>query len=312
MSPDNAFSTDPDNDSVHGNAAHIASQRRPTIYRMALSVSTPQDPVHVIAIDYRGFGLSTGTPTEEGVITDGVTLLNMLVSPPLNIPPSRIVLSGLSLGTAVTAAVAERFAFGAPENAVAQPALQNPEPFAGIILLASFSNIPDLLDSYSLMGVVPPIFSGFVGYPWFKNWAKSKVLDRWETSRRLARLTGVAPNNTDADAAHTERGVDITIVHARNDAEIPWREGFANWKAATGFRSVPDGYALDDGKIVYERVAEGGQTECRVWEKEVTATTGSNKAQVKRVRWEKVAYGGMSTLSVSLSFCHYLTDGWRW
>ena len=150
---------------VHGNAAHLGSVIRPEMYRMALGVSTPENPLHVFALDYRGYGMSTGTPTEEGVITDGVTLLNFLTSNPLNISPSRIVITGLSLGTAVTSAVAERFAFGAPVTATVQPALKNPEPFAGIILLASFSNLPSLIESYSLKGLTPPMLSPLNSFP---------------------------------------------------------------------------------------------------------------------------------------------------
>ncbi|EED15196.1 conserved hypothetical protein [Talaromyces stipitatus ATCC 10500] len=287
--------------SFHGNAGHLGSVIRPDMYRMALGVSTPENPLHVFALDYRGYGISTGTPTEEGLITDGVTLLNFLTSDPLNISPSRIVISGLSLGTAVTSGVAERFAFGASKSGTVQPALKDPEPFAGIVLLASFSNIPGLIESYSLKGLTPPMLSPLNSFPQAKQWVKSRIVDTWQSNARLERLTGMKPRQGDeADIRHAQKAVDITIIHARNDAEIPWTEGLTNWKwATTGSDDISKRIGSNkpqSGKIVYERIEENGRTETRVWEREVSSPIMSNvnstKKPVKRVRWEKVGYGG--------------------
>ncbi|KAE8551734.1 hypothetical protein EYB25_005624 [Talaromyces marneffei] len=298
----------------HGNAGHLGSMIRPVMYRMASGVSTPENPLHVFAIDYRGYGFSTGNPTEEGVITDGVTLLNFLTSDPFNISPSRIVMTGLSLGTAITSAVAERFAFGAPETATVQPALADPEPFAGIILVASFSNIPGLVESYSFKGLTPPMLSPFNSFPQAQTWIKSQIIDTWKSNARLARLTGMKPKeNDEADIRHAQKAVDITIIHARNDAEIPWKEGFTNWMwATTGGDNSLGSDQPQKGTIVYERIGENSRTETRVWEKEVslTSSAGNNKKQVKRVRWEKVGYGGhnhvgsysVATLAILRSF----------
>ncbi|KAL1985203.1 hypothetical protein VTN96DRAFT_8119 [Rasamsonia emersonii] len=272
----------------HGNAAHLGSALRPEMYRMYLGISTPSNPVHIFAIDYRGFGLSTGSPTEEGVITDGLTLLNFLTSSPLNVPPSRIAIVGLSLGTAVTSAAAERFAFGAPESAIIQPAIKDPEPFAGIILLASFSNIPNLIESYSLKGLTPPMLSPLIGYPRAQKYFLDRIYDRWDTAARVARLTGVGPTAKDeSDAVYANKALDLTIVHARDDVEIPWWEGARVWKAAIGETEKGE---PSEGKFVYERIAENGLTEIRVWEKEVQPEKGARA--VKKVRWEKVGYGG--------------------
>ncbi|KAF7597215.1 hypothetical protein BBP40_008057 [Aspergillus hancockii] len=269
----------------HGNAAHIGSAQRPETYRMLLGLSTPTNPIHVFAIDYRGFGLSTGTPTEEGLITDGVTLLNLLTSSPLNIPPSRIVITGQSLGTAVTAAVAERFAFGSPDLTAIQPAITNPEPFAGVILLASFSNIPSLLDSYSMKGLTPPILGPLKGYPRVKNYTKDCVVDRWDTAARVARLTGAGPAVENVSASgYGDLGLDLTIVHAYNDAEIPWYEGRRVWAAATG-----EGREDAIGRLVHQRKDSGSPNEVLIWENR----SGKSAGVVKSVRWERVPYGGM-------------------
>ncbi|EPS30667.1 hypothetical protein PDE_05619 [Penicillium oxalicum 114-2] len=272
--------------SFHGNAAHLGSAQRPANYNVLLGLSTPSHPIHVFALDYRGFGVSTGTPTEEGLITDGVSLLNFLTAGPLSIPPSQIVIMGQSLGTAVTAAVAERFAFGSPDPAAVQPALKDPEPFAGVILLASFSNLASLIKSYSVKGLTPPMLSPLVGYPRFQKWVMSHIVDSWDTAERVARLAGV--NSTTSHDLHgsgrIHKDLDLTIIHAKNDIEIPWREGRRVWTAATGEHSEKR-----DGSVVYSiEAASGSQIE--VWESKVPARDGSEAT--KKVRWERVQYGG--------------------
>ncbi|PYH47391.1 alpha/beta hydrolase [Aspergillus saccharolyticus JOP 1030-1] len=280
--------------SFHGNAAHLASAQRPEIYRQLLGLSTPSQPVHVFAIDYRGFGLSTGSPTEEGLITDGVALLNYLTAGPFRIPPSRIVIMGQSLGTAVTAAVAERFAFGSSDPAAAQPTLKDPEPFAGVILLASFSNVPSLIESYSLKGITPPMLSPLSAYPGIKDWAKGHIVDRWDTAARVARLSGVTKTGKDHPSpAYAEKGLNMFIVHAANDVEIPWQEGRRVWAAATG-EAVHD----SPGEVVLSKKDSSGPTEVQIWE----SRSHSDNTVIKRVRWERVAYGGhnrVATFSVA-------------
>lgn len=275
-------------EAVHGNAAHIASAQRPEIYRMALGLSTPANPVHVFSIDYRGFGLSDGSPTEEGLITDGMTLLNFLTSSPLNIPPSRIVVMGQSLGTAVTAAVVERFHFGSPDPNATQPALKDPEPFAGVILVASFSSLPSLIRSYSLKGLTPPMLSPLIQYPRAQKYFEDRIVDTWNTASRVARLTGIGPSaNNDSNTAYARKGLDLTIVHALNDFEIPWHEGRRVWMAATG-----EDQEGAPGRVVYERNDRNGPSQVKVWERTIEGSAGFGKRVVKRVRWERVGYGG--------------------
>ncbi|KAJ5610519.1 hypothetical protein N7510_007238 [Penicillium lagena] len=282
--------------SFHGNAAHLGSAQRPTIYNTMLALSTPSNPVHVFALDYRGFGVSTGSPTEEGLITDGVSLINFLTAGPLRIPPSRIVIIGQSLGTAVTAAVAERFAFGSPDPAAIQPAIKDAEPFAGVILLASFSSLRALIESYSFKGLTPPMLSPLVGYPRFQNWVLGHIVDRWDTAARVARLTGIdAPEHDEEGRKYKTKDLDLTIVHALNDFEIPWYEGRRVWVAATG--ENVDGAP---GAVTYEKAELGRRSEVKIWENNFTRQDG--KKVVKKVRWERVRYGGhnrVATFSVA-------------
>lgn len=67
-------------------------------------------------------------------------------------------------------------------------------------------------------------------------------------------------------------GADITILHARDDWEIPWREGRANFDAAV---SALEG----SGVMVVRSTAE---------ETVVLEVEGGRE----RVSWQKVKYGG--------------------
>lgn len=264
-----------------------------------LALSTPANPIHVFALDYRGFGISTGSPTEEGVITDGVSLLNYLTAGPYKIPPSRIVIAGQSLGTAVTAAVAERFAFGSPDPNATQPAIKDAEPFAGVILLASFSNLPSLIQSYSIKGLTPPLLSPLIGYPRFQKWVLGHTVEYWDTAARVARLTGIESAEPDSSGLkYPHKDVDLTVVHALNDFEIPWYEGRRVWAAATGenIKGAP-------GALTLEKAEAGRSKEVKVWENKITGKNG--KDVLKKVRWERVLYGGTLTpMRLAIRLCH--------
>ena len=195
---------------------------------------------------------------------------------------------GQSLGTAVTAAVAERFAFGSPDPSLAQPVLKNADPFAGVILLASFSTVPSLIESYSFKGITPPLLSPLIGYPRVQKWVMGSIVDHWDTASRVARLTGVGPSSGDDEmAGYGEKELDLSIVHAIDDFEIPWYEGRRVWQAAIG-----EGTDNKSGEVVSELKEADGPGEVRVWENK----SGKKDGAVKRVRWERVGYGGMYLL----------------
>jgi abhydrolase domain-containing protein 12 len=52
---------------LHGNAHNRARQHRIDVYKAILD---HVENAHVITFDYRGFGDSTGTPSEDGVVAD--------------------------------------------------------------------------------------------------------------------------------------------------------------------------------------------------------------------------------------------------
>jgi fermentation-respiration switch protein FrsA (DUF1100 family) len=106
----------------HGNAGNI-SHRLNSIgifHRLGLSV---------FIIDYRGYGNSTGTPSEQGTYIDAETAWNYLVNEK-NIPPENIIIFGRSLGGAVATELAEK------------------HTSAALIVESSFSSITDIGKHY--------------------------------------------------------------------------------------------------------------------------------------------------------------------
>jgi abhydrolase domain-containing protein 12 len=68
---------------------------------------------HIFAIDYRGFGDSTGIPSEEGVVNDVLALYNLIMTQNKN---TTIYLYGHSLGTAIVTHAARRISENNREN----------------------------------------------------------------------------------------------------------------------------------------------------------------------------------------------------
>lgn len=84
---------------LHGNAANRGLQRRVSLMQQ---LSTHLS-AHVISVDYRGFGDSTGWPSENGTLHDMLALWEYTVSKTNCIPPHEpnIVIYGHSLGAAI-------------------------------------------------------------------------------------------------------------------------------------------------------------------------------------------------------------------
>jgi len=269
----------------HGNAGHLADGHRVQIYRSLTNLSPK---VHIITIDYRGFGYSTGSPHEAGLIADGITVVNYVLS--LGIPPSKIVLLGQSLGTAVTSGVALHFADRAASLRLLprtdNPALNNlfinssavvghsrtqPIDFAAVILVASFPSLPNLLLTYRISGLIP-VLSPLSVYPKIQQWLLTFIKEDWPTSLRIAAMVTAA-------AKSQERKLRLHLMHALDDWDIPWRNGEQNYEAAY--------HALAS--------AAGGETKMGIgsmdWEMEGFKREAKLGERVK-VLFESVRFGG--------------------
>ena len=82
----------------HGNAGNI-SHRLDNVSRLL------EQDLRVFIFDYRGYGKSSGRPSEKGVYRDGLAAYDYLLEKK-QVPPEKIILFGRSLGAAVAAEVA--------------------------------------------------------------------------------------------------------------------------------------------------------------------------------------------------------------
>jgi abhydrolase domain-containing protein 12 len=209
--------------------------------------------IHILTIDYRGFGQSTGSPSEQGVISDGVALVNWALHT-AHIPPERIVILGQSLGTAVASGVIHHFATH-PHDPVSLSLNPTPSPptrpterviFAGVILVASFAYLPTLLQTYSMGGL--PILAPVRFFAPLRTFLEYLVVDRWNTAGRLAgyhRAVRGAPSR-------------LALIHAINDADIPW------WHSRDLFCGVVEAAGQDAGQRDDERAQVVAQVRAMV------------------------------------------------
>ncbi len=111
----------------HGNAGNLT-------YRLDMIQLLVQIPVDVFIIDYRGYGRSEGTPTEEGLYRDADAAWRELTVA-RGTQPDRIVIFGKSLGGAPAVDLARRV------------------PAAGLIVQSSFTSAADM--AAEVMPLVP-------------------------------------------------------------------------------------------------------------------------------------------------------------
>jgi fermentation-respiration switch protein FrsA (DUF1100 family) len=102
----------------HGNAGNIS-------HRLVSIQLFNELGLSVLIFDYRGYGQSTGKPTENGTYRDADAAWHYLVEQ-RGIPAERIILFGRSLGASIAADLATR------------------QSAAGLILESGFTSVPDV------------------------------------------------------------------------------------------------------------------------------------------------------------------------
>ncbi|KAH8725381.1 Alpha/Beta hydrolase protein [Phaeosphaeriaceae sp. PMI808] len=179
----------------HGNSATLAQQRRTEEYRSYAAGAS--EKIFVLAFDYRGFGKSSGTPSERGLLSDAEAVVNWALEV-AKISPDRIVLLGHSLGTAVVAGIAHHYAKMDIE-------------FAGLILCAAFTNAGGAFASYSIGGLIPVLAPVKLSSA-FQAWFSTMMRDTWCSDDRLAEVVRRCTR------------LQLVFVHAENDTTMPWIE----------------------------------------------------------------------------------------
>ena len=88
----------------HGNASNVAERAEFYAFLRRL-------PANVLAVEYRGYGKSEGSPSEDGIYRDAEASYNWLTRE-RRIPARQIIALGQSLGTAVAAQLASHEELG--------------------------------------------------------------------------------------------------------------------------------------------------------------------------------------------------------
>ncbi|KAI0867413.1 Alpha/Beta hydrolase protein [Hypoxylon argillaceum] len=208
---------------MHGTSGTIGSTVRPASYRNIYSADA--DHIHVLTFDYRGYGLSSGVPTEPGLLLDALAVVKWATTV-AQIPHDRIVVYGQSMGSAVTASLVNHMATYDPSH-----------PFAGVIISASFTDLPSLTATYRIGGVIP-VLAPIAKLPPLFRFFTSRLRDTWVVKDKIAEFIRRSNN------------YHLTLIHSEDDADIPvshTQELF--WHAVNATRATPISFpALEKDK----------------------------------------------------------------
>lgn len=117
--------------------------------------------------------------------------------------------------------------------------------FAGIVLVAPFTSLPQLLKTYKIGGIFP-VLKPLQSYPRIANFLTSRIIDQWPTLLRLRTLIS-APSSK-------KNGFHITLLHARNDQDITY------WESEALFEPLASQMLGEEGVVAEEerRTIQGG------------------------------------------------------
>ncbi|XP_025104567.1 monoacylglycerol lipase ABHD12-like [Pomacea canaliculata] len=184
---------------LHGNSGTRGGYHRVQIYKFLSQLDA-----HVLTIDYRGFGDSTGTPSEEGVVHDAYFAYKWLKSKSNNAP---IFIWGHSLGTGITTALSRRLC-------------EEGDDPVGVILEAPFNNILEAAEHH-------PFSLPFRLLPWFKSIFIDSIKEHGIQFSSDENIMKVTPH--------------ILILHAEDDGIVPFHLGHKLYQKAKETRTPATG-----------------------------------------------------------------------
>ena len=155
----------------------------------------------VFTFDYRGFGDSTGEPTEEGLVRDARYVYDWLHN--LTNGERKIYIWGQSLGSAVACQLAARLSDDESKT------------LAGIVLEAPFINIHQALHTYYLSLL-------FQWHPWFSSLTGKALHSEKLGFQTRGHLSSV--------------NCPCVILHADDDYTVPYSHGQQLLQAAMAAR----------------------------------------------------------------------------
>ncbi|PIL35196.1 transporter [Ganoderma sinense ZZ0214-1] len=172
----------------HGNTATRAAPARVQHY---LSF-TSRLHANVMVIDYRGFGESQGQPSDWGLKEDARAAWRWLVEH--GAKPEDVLIVGHSLGTGVVTTLATWLT-------------QEGVKPRGVVLLAPFTNVASLLETYDIQGY--PILQPLQTFPLGRKLLKRLVQHEFDT------LNAIQDINVPVLIAHSQDDPDIPYHHSR-------------------------------------------------------------------------------------------------
>lgn len=184
---------------LHGNSSSRAQPHRVELLKLLSKLN-----YHVLALDYRGFGDSTGFPSEDGCVADSYFLYKWVRKRSAQVP---VIIWGHSLGTGIGTKLTKQLC-------------DNGEPPDGLILQAPFTNLKHVSKLH-------PFAALFRFLPWF-DWAIVSALDRiglhFKTDEHIASVT-----------------VPILLLHAEDDFTVPHELGELLHAEAKRVRDITSG-----------------------------------------------------------------------
>jgi abhydrolase domain-containing protein 12 len=245
---------------LHGAAGTLGSGWRPQSYR---AISAAASNTHVLAIDYRGFGTSTGWPSEAGLLTDALTLTKFAMET-AGVPPEQIVIFAQSLGTAVAISLSHYLALQSP-----------PTLFSGIVLVAPFANVELLTETYRVAGTVP-LLSPVAFFPRLLALLNRFIVSKWPSKDKIAAMIR---HLEELKLADRKTNYDISIIHAEDDYDIPWiHSDVLFWHAVNATRDSKSILSFDELEAEKEKqktpLGDGG------WELEFKGRGGVVREEI--------------------------------
>lgn len=239
---------------LHGNAANRAAPFRVAAYAQLSS----RLQANVLAIDYRGFGDSQGTPSEMGLVADARLAWDWVQrmrqacetrdpgqevqateegerggsDAPAKLPGRDVLIMGQSLGTG-------------PATALTVQLAREGTPPQGLVLLAPYRSLSQLAAGFRVGGLLPILLPALYLIPFAQRGLERALRTRFDSEAALAGLVtavqeGRSRRNETA-AATAEPTVQelgrrdrqpsswphVVISHAINDEVIPYSHGEA-------------------------------------------------------------------------------------
>lgn len=204
---------------LHGNSMNRAAPWRIAAY----SALTSRIDANVVAIDYRGFGDSTGTPSEEGLVEDAYTAYQWILSqsspssPSSHAQPAGITIFGQSLGTGITALLAHKLE------------LTNTPTKGGIVLMAPYTDLQSLVKDFSLAGILP-LLKPIAAIPFNKLILTTFLKTQLNTLATLPKLNATP----------------VVLLHAKDDPVIPIDHSRRLFEATTNGKGEMKRRSIED------------------------------------------------------------------